>query len=341
MTTTPAEARLAEFLKGGWDFASRLPIDGTEESLHLEFKQKKDASTGALHRTDRQHLSMALSGFANAEGGLVVWGVDARRGKDGVDRVRDLSPVCGLARFVSELQSLTPEMVSPHLQGVEHHPIEDPETPDTGIVVTIVPKGEGEPHMANGPKQHLYYRRTSSDFRYLEHYEVADLFGRRPQAVLSVTPSWSIGNIRRVIGGAVNQWDGGLSVVFIVKNTGRALARFPCFSVGSPSPEWRQTGQVSASGPFVKVQAPDPWAFRAAASSDGVMYPNDRYPALIITFGVTNLDQREDLELPYEAVADGCPVVRGIFRLKWEKVSLGIHYGGQSGGRYEGVEDPE
>lgn len=54
------------------------------ETLHLDFTTKHDSETGALDLDDRKGLSIALSGFANAEGGVLVWGVDCRK-VDGVD----------------------------------------------------------------------------------------------------------------------------------------------------------------------------------------------------------------------------------------------------------------
>ena len=55
----------------------RFVIEGVEESLHLGFKttSSKDLSD----KNDKRTLSIAPSGFANSEGGLVIWGVDARQ----------------------------------------------------------------------------------------------------------------------------------------------------------------------------------------------------------------------------------------------------------------------
>jgi hypothetical protein len=52
-----------------------------EETLHLEFKTvtRSDLS----FRDDRKSLAIALSRFGNSDGGLVVWGVDARKNEQG------------------------------------------------------------------------------------------------------------------------------------------------------------------------------------------------------------------------------------------------------------------
>jgi predicted HTH transcriptional regulator len=48
-----------------------------EENLHLDFKLVQDAAF--TKRDDRRNLACACSGFANSSGGLIVWGVDARK----------------------------------------------------------------------------------------------------------------------------------------------------------------------------------------------------------------------------------------------------------------------
>ncbi len=43
-----------------------------EEDLYLEFKQKQDSRNGDLVESDRRAYSTALSGFANADGGMLI-----------------------------------------------------------------------------------------------------------------------------------------------------------------------------------------------------------------------------------------------------------------------------
>ena len=45
-----------------------------EENLYLDFKKAADGK-GPATKPDRKNLSKALSGFANSEGGVIVWGV--------------------------------------------------------------------------------------------------------------------------------------------------------------------------------------------------------------------------------------------------------------------------
>jgi predicted HTH transcriptional regulator len=65
--------------------------DGQEENLSLDFKTLTDSSLSK--RDDRKNLAIALSGFANSEGGIIVWGVDARPNSDGVDVASELKEI--------------------------------------------------------------------------------------------------------------------------------------------------------------------------------------------------------------------------------------------------------
>jgi hypothetical protein len=52
-----------------------------QEHLQLEFKT---INRPFLDREDRKIFAQCISGFANSSGGIIVWGVDARKDDDGV-----------------------------------------------------------------------------------------------------------------------------------------------------------------------------------------------------------------------------------------------------------------
>jgi predicted HTH transcriptional regulator len=87
-----------------------------EETLDLDFKVISNPELKS--RDDKRNLARAISGFANASGGLIVWGVNARKNDEGIDSAvalceklanlsrnlpPDLPPTrCGLERPVSD-----------------------------------------------------------------------------------------------------------------------------------------------------------------------------------------------------------------------------------------------
>jgi hypothetical protein len=185
--------------------------DRRQEDVSLDFKRVTEDSI-------KRSLAKAVSGFANAVGGLVVWGVDARKNGDGVDCVTGLVEVSPLAALVTRLNELTYGAASPAPDVVRHRGIEV-SGPDCGVALTIVPQTDSGPHMA-GFGDHRYYRRTTTGFPPMEHYEVADLFGRRRRPVLTVLAE------------VVDQDN----VLVSIANEGRGAARAPYLALQPQSP---------------------------------------------------------------------------------------------------------
>jgi hypothetical protein len=152
-----------------------------EEDLHLDFKLVNDA--GLNKRDDRRTFATAVSGFANSDGGLIVWGIDARRNADDVDCAQAKPGISDLKRFLTKLNEFTGSVVNPTAMGVVHRTIEEQSQEDYGFAVTLVPVSDSGPHMAKLGEDR-YYRRSGSNFVRMEHFEIADMFGRRPHPQL-------------------------------------------------------------------------------------------------------------------------------------------------------------
>ncbi len=73
----------------------------------LDFKAAS-INAAPMQDGDRKTLAKAISGFANADGGIVVWGVDCRHGKGKYDPdvVQGLKPISNLRRWLSRLKYL-------------------------------------------------------------------------------------------------------------------------------------------------------------------------------------------------------------------------------------------
>ena len=154
-----------------------------QENRHLDFKLLAKPDFGG---DDQRHLAKAVSGFANAEGGVIVWGVDARRDPkdDYIDQVVATPGVVDPRPILSKLNGLSSEATSPGLPGLDHRIIQGANG-EPSFVATFVPEGESGPYMAMlGEARHRYYRRIGSAFSPMDHSMVADMFGRRPRGVL-------------------------------------------------------------------------------------------------------------------------------------------------------------
>lgn len=189
-----------------------------EETLHLEFKSINNANLKSSD--DKRNLAKALSGFANSDGGIIIWGVDARKNDEGVDCAGGTKEISQLNMFISRLQELTGEAVNPLVDGVLHKEIA--RDAGKGFAASYIPPSDAGPHMAKLGEDH-YFKRSGDGFYRMEHYDIEDMFGRRRKPVLRlVTSLRGIGmNAEIVIG---------------IKNTGRGPAKAPylAFEVSRP-----------------------------------------------------------------------------------------------------------
>ena len=73
----------------------RLISDKTQEGLYLEFKQKADRSKPELEDKDRWQFSRAIGGFANSDGGIIIWGMETNK----QEQAAKLKPISGVLTF--------------------------------------------------------------------------------------------------------------------------------------------------------------------------------------------------------------------------------------------------
>jgi len=270
-----------------------------QEDLHLDFK----TAPKGLDKEARRNVAKAVSGFANSDGGIVVWGISARK-VDEVDAADQLDPIRQLAKFVSDLNSFTGQFVSPLVDGVEHRVIPDPSLQDSGYVITLVPVSNAGPHMAKGGEDR-YYKRSGDSFYRLEHYEVADLFGRRPHASLSLhcRPTF---HDRRV------------SVEVGIVNSGRGMARFPYLELEVNSPfrigsiGVTQKEGVNGMGTILVPRFSEQHR-GFAASGHPVIYPQGMLLIAKVELKVPEIADYTipDLDMSYTLCCEGLPVHHG------------------------------
>ncbi len=137
-----------ECLRGGAAAVAQLVVDRTQETVNLDFKAKRDRSHGKMNDDDRRTFANALSAFANSAGGLLVWGIDARKNDDGVDCAMESLPICGLELFRNELIRASAEILQPKHDGIRIEAIISDEGGSQGWVLVWVDRSERRPHRA-------------------------------------------------------------------------------------------------------------------------------------------------------------------------------------------------
>jgi hypothetical protein len=211
---------------------------GMEETLHLEFKTLSNET--AFVKDDRRLIEKAICGLANAEGGILIVGVETTR-LDGVDVATGSRPIKELARFQRLLTAALLEMLSPQHTGIAIDGVLEGPSSASGFLVVTVPTSDNRPHM--GVKAKQYFRRGSDGTRTLDHSEVRELMlatrEGRLQIDSQISHSSSTGDLRF-----------GVSLFLILKNVGGVPVRAPYVRLRNSGGLWSigtQTPHLSSN----------------------------------------------------------------------------------------------
>ncbi|WP_187345707.1 helix-turn-helix domain-containing protein [Sorangium cellulosum] len=184
------------------------------ENNWLECKEKQKPEQGALDQGDKSNFAKALSGFANTSGGVLIFGLEARKDKDDVDQITGLKPIKELRKFESALRELESRIVERLVPGVEY--VRIPTTGDEGLVAVYVPQSEQLPHRSQIDSK--FYLRAGGVFSAMPVGLIEDLFARRLRPALEFIVR-QIGNERLLVS---------------LANRGKASAKNPYVIFGLP-----------------------------------------------------------------------------------------------------------
>ncbi len=287
------------------DSIDSFVADGREEDLHLDFK----TVTGPLYgRDDRKNFAVAVSGFANSDGGLIVWGVDARPNTERVDCAIGKPGIEGLKRFTAKLNEYTGSVTGPPVIGVIHKAIPLDNDPERGFAVTLVPASDGGPYMAKLGEDR-YYRRSGASFVKMEHFEIADMFGRRPHPELVLTcrlfPPQPLGT------------NAMYRVHLNIENQGRGSAQAPYLAFRVTQPFGIDFNGVDGNGKhgLPELARARDSLNRFGGSGDVFIHPGTALPVTAITCQLLATAAPPDIILEYELCCEDHPLKKGKLKL--------------------------
>jgi hypothetical protein len=175
------------------------PASPMSESDWLDFKEppRLDAVrvAGLDHGKWREIWVEALSGFANNQGGVLIWGIEARKDPaTNIDAASGEKPVNNPNGLKSRLAELQRQATDPPLANVEIDAYELPTAPGTGFVVCFVPEGSYKPYRAEDSRKSQYYLRAGDNFVVMPRSVLQSLFYPRAKAIFRVrtTLSWEL-----------------------------------------------------------------------------------------------------------------------------------------------------
>lgn len=181
MSNGRAKDLFDQFMRGGEEAIDGFIAEQISEEFFIDYKRSaNDGNEAKLHQTDRENFARAIAGFANSEGGVIVWGVDCRNDPARGDVPNGKFPLKNAKRFASYLEGAASGCTLPPHDGVKHYVIEASGTGE-GFVVTYVAKSMFAPHQCIvGKYKNRYYVRVGSNFELASHGLLAGMFGRQP-----------------------------------------------------------------------------------------------------------------------------------------------------------------
>lgn len=198
----------------------------------------------------------------------------------------------------------TASAANPSVSGVEHRSLPDSNgSANHGFVVTYVPASDGGPHMAKLGEDR-YYKRSGASFLKMEHFDIADMFGRRPHPKLTLS--------YKKFGHSPYGSKFRFNFDLILENHGRGSAQAPylAFRVGDPF-AWNSFG-IDGNGHHGLPRLPSSDNFyRFGASGDVFLHPGAALAVTAVTAYIVASSPASEAAIDYEICAADLPLEKG------------------------------
>lgn len=271
----------AELVEQGISAIERIVDQCIEESHRLDFKIKASPNKLELEKEDKRALGEAASGFANADGGILIIGVRTEN-HQGVDRAKEIVLIPNVAAVADRYKSYLSECVTPPLDELRIAPISYDN--GHGVIVLDIPKGPMRPHLSTAPGHHRFYRRVADRFMQMERYEIEEMFNLVSQPQLELVFEYSDG-------GSFGENPTSL-LFFGLRNTSNTIGKYPYLSIDSieNGPPVSQHG-IDGNGnmPWPRTPTRDWQEFKCSGGADAVIHPDQT--VLISCFKYTHFER--------------------------------------------------
>ena len=291
--------------------------EGQEEHLSLEFKTLGGPELRS--GSDKRSLAEALSGFANSSGGVVVWGIGTKKGVSGNDVASSRAPIPNVAMLVQRLTEFTSLYVTPPISGVAHRQFQLPS--GDGFAATYVPESDAGPHMALLGFDR-YFKRGAVGFYPLQHFDVADMFGRRQRPALRIELSDP----------SCGKYGAGSSQVRIfvsLVNDGRASAiapfvRLQVEAVFRVNP-LGFTSRDQGSSLQLVTEASEPPAYALIGNRDSIIHPKVRFQVAEVVAEIADHERVPACIVKYSTAAGDAPLVEGTILIEPLRIAVALN----------------
>ncbi|WP_187273042.1 ATP-binding protein [Methylobacterium sp. WL69] len=304
-------ALFEQLLDDGEAGIERLIVERAQENVQLDFKTKKNALRGTFEDEDRKVFGKALSALANSAGGLLVYGITAKKGADDIDCAQAPAvPIAEIERFKSEAIRAAGDLLMPRYDGISIDHIPTVADPTSGYLLIYVERSDRRPHRCEAKGEKQYYKRAGDSSFAMEHYDIEDAFSRTKNPTISV---------EYILHG------GGVSGPVIYKeirvdlvNNSDVIAKYPYIKFSNMHCVNRARFTPTLEG-FTLTSEAD--GMTVAGSADVVVHPHCRRTIFWLEVAVSSLNgvqvigeesaQTAVVGLLYQAGCEGSKPVRG------------------------------
>lgn len=222
-----AEKIYRNILEKGFRGLNAFIENNQEETNYIDFITKQRPNSGKFDVDDKKNYSKALSGFGNAKGGIVIWGIYSKSGKEEFDPdvAKSKKPIIHLKKFITDLNHNCGQLVDPVFHSIENKPIymNDEINRDAGFVITYIPNEMNVPYRAIcADLKHEYFIRSGSSIYPLDRQGILDLIFRKvhPELTLEI---WAEGGNR--MWSPPNRAEANIELLIKIVNIGNILAK--------------------------------------------------------------------------------------------------------------------
>jgi hypothetical protein len=213
--------------------ASILSDGEPKESYWIDYKRlpvKQDDRTSPDWGALRDEWTRVICGFANTDGGVLVWGVDAPK-----EVPRNSCPFPDVEKVREKLEAWKTSATDKAVQGVESFAFPSPVDPSLGYIISYIPSGRNKPYRAEHDLKNYFYRAEHS-FDVMSPLRLKELF--YPQ----YSPDYKLSVFVRRLPAPEDQVE--LLLDFCITNLGPGSAincsvllasPFPCTDLTSPA----------------------------------------------------------------------------------------------------------
>lgn len=217
----PSNAKLL-FDKISIDYIRNYMLGQDFENTWLACKTKYQPKVGLIGEPDKKPFAKAMSGFGNTSGGVILYGIEARKNDADVDRIERIVPINELAKFEADLREYETRAVERAITGLQYKAIKT--DINEGILAVYVPQSDYGPHRSTVDRH--FYMRAGDSFKPMDLNMIEDLMFRRIRTDIDVKIIY------------IKEYN---DLYVAVENKSRVIAKNPYFVIKFPQ-EVRPTG---------------------------------------------------------------------------------------------------